>query len=69
MLPDEVQVDTEPKAQSATQISDHDSILEWAGESSRRRKIRRVAFSVSIVIAGLMALGIVGLLAWVISWQ
>ncbi len=34
----EVQVDTEPRAEAATQISGHDdSILEWAGEHSRHR--------------------------------
>jgi eukaryotic-like serine/threonine-protein kinase len=69
VLPDEVQVDTEPKAQAATQISDHESILEWAGESSRRRKVRRLVTSVTIAVAGLLALGIVGLLAWVMTGQ
>jgi eukaryotic-like serine/threonine-protein kinase len=68
VLPDEVQVDTEPRAQASTHISDHDSILEWAGEHSRHQRIRRTVMSITVLIAALLALGIVGTLAWVTFW-
>jgi hypothetical protein len=70
VLPDEVQVDTEPRAQASTQISDHDSILEWAGEHSRhRRRARRTVISITILVAALLALGIVGMLAWLMFFH
>jgi serine/threonine protein kinase len=66
-LAEEVQVDTEPRAQSMTQITDHDSILEWAGETrKRRRKIRRAVISVVVAVVGLLALGVTGVVTWVL---
>jgi eukaryotic-like serine/threonine-protein kinase len=65
VLTDEVQADTEPKAQRTTEITDHDSILEWAGESSKRRRARRVMIS-AIVIGGLLALTVAGLVTLVL---
>jgi serine/threonine protein kinase len=64
---EEVQVDTEPRAQATTQISDHDSILEWADETrKKRRKTRRAVISVAVVLAGLLALGVAALVTWVV---
>jgi serine/threonine protein kinase len=64
---EEVQVDTEPRAQATTQISDHDSILEWADETrKKRRKTRRAVISVAVVLAGLLALGVAALVTWVL---
>jgi eukaryotic-like serine/threonine-protein kinase len=62
---EEVQVDTEPRAQATTQISDHDSILEWADETrKKRRRTRRAVMSVAMVLAGLLALGVAALVTW-----
>jgi len=67
-LAEEIRVDTEPRAQSTTEISDHDSILEWADETSRkRRKVRRVIISTAMVIAAILAAGIVGTVTWVLT--
>jgi hypothetical protein len=59
-------VDTEPRAQASTQISDHDSLLEWAGEHSRYRRARRTFVRGALAVAALLAISIVALLAWVI---
>ena len=68
VLPDEPQVDTEPRAQSTTQISEPDSILEWVDENTRRRrKMRRTL--ISVAVAGVLTLGIAGLLSWVLMSQ
>ncbi len=64
VLPDEIQVDTEPKAQGSTEISDNESILEWAGESSRRRRLmRRVVIGVAGLL-GVLTLVAAGAAAW-----
>jgi serine/threonine-protein kinase len=66
-LAEEVQVDTEPRAQATTQISDHDSILEWADETrKKRRKTRRAVITVAVVLAGLLALTVAGLVTWML---
>jgi len=65
VLPDEPQVDTEPKAQSSTQISDEDSILEWAGTQGRkRRRVRRAVIGLAVAVIGAAAIGIAALIAW-----
>ena len=65
VLAEDAQVDTEPRSQSATQISDHDSIMEWADESSRqRRATRRIVIGV-MVLVGILALAGAALAAWV----
>lgn len=57
-LPDEPQVDTEPKAQSATQISDADSILDWVDMQSRqRRRFRRLMWVLATVVVGALTVG------------
>ena len=54
-LPDEPQVDTEPKAQSATQISDADSILDWVDLHSRqRRRFRRMMWLLATAVLGML---------------
>jgi serine/threonine-protein kinase len=64
----EVQEDTEPRAQSATQISGHDdSILEWAGEQGKRRRFRRLAIAVALALGTLIALGVAALAAWLVN--
>ena len=66
-LAEEIQVDTEPKAQASTQISDHESILEWVDETRRqRRKARRVMMTAAIAVAGLLALSVAGIVTWVL---
>jgi serine/threonine-protein kinase len=60
----EVQVDTEPRAESATQISGpDDSILEWAGAQGKRRRFWRIAIAVAVVL-GTVFLGGAALVAW-----
>jgi serine/threonine protein kinase len=64
---EEVQVDTEPRAQGTTQIGDHDSILEWADETrKKRRRTRRAVISVAVGLVGLLALGVAGLVTWML---
>ncbi|MBI2806362.1 MAG: serine/threonine protein kinase [Planctomycetes bacterium] len=64
-LAEETQVDTEPRAQSSTQISDADSILEWVDVNRRKRRLAR-RVTLILVVAALLALGIAltGLLGW-----
>jgi serine/threonine protein kinase len=60
----EVQVDTEPRAESATQISGHDdSILEWAGEQGKRRRFWRIAIA-GLVLSALVLAGVGAYVAW-----
>ena len=66
-LADDVQVDTEPKAQASTQISDHDSILEWVDLTRRkRRRFRRVMMFAALAFTGLLALTVAGIVTWVL---
>ncbi len=69
-LPEEPQVDTEPKAQSSTQISDEESILEWVGTHSRRqRRFRRTVIILAVALAGVAALATAAVAALVMSGQ
>lgn len=64
---DEPQVDTEPRAQSSTQVTDEESILEWVGEQSRmRRKSRRRLIFGAIAVAAVGALAAAGIAAWLL---
>lgn len=61
VLPDEVeaepQVDTEPRAQGATQVSDADSILDWVDLQARqRRRFRRTILLLMTAVLGMMTL-------------
>jgi serine/threonine-protein kinase len=68
MPEEEPQVDTEPRAQGTTKISDEDSILEWVGAHSRhRRRVRRTLFLLAFSIIGMVILGGAALAAWFIS--
>jgi serine/threonine protein kinase len=67
ILPD-VQVDTEPRAHSATFIGEHDdSILEWAGTQSKRRRLRRNLLSAALALCAIAALGAAALAAWMFN--
>ncbi len=69
-LSEDQQVDTEPRAQSSTQISDEDSILEWVDEHGRqRRKTRRRMITAALVVSGLLALAVAAVATWVLSNQ
>lgn len=59
----EVLVDTEPRAQAPTEVSGHDdSILEWAGEQGKRRRMRR------LILALVAALAVVGAAGAALAW-
>jgi serine/threonine protein kinase len=60
----DVQVDTEPRALSVTKVSDDDSILEWADQSRRSRRLRRVIIAIALLFFGMLALGTAAILAW-----
>ncbi|HZZ81416.1 MAG TPA: hypothetical protein VFE62_23140, partial [Gemmataceae bacterium] len=62
----DVQVDTEPRAQSSTQITGpDDSILEWADERGRqRRRQRRIAILIALAAAAVIGLGAGAIYAW-----
>jgi eukaryotic-like serine/threonine-protein kinase len=61
------QVDTEPRDLPSTQISDQDSILEWVDINRRhRRKVRSVIIA-AVAFAGVLALGVAALMAWVLT--
>ncbi|MBI3821925.1 MAG: serine/threonine protein kinase [Planctomycetes bacterium] len=68
-LAEEIQVDTEPRAQGSTEISDHDSILEWADATRKQRQVRRRIISVAVVLLGILALAVAGVVGWVIAQQ
>ena len=70
-LNEAVQVDTEPRAQGPTQISDHDSILEWVDVKRRSRRRMRCTWQslLPCAFAALMAIGVAGLVAWVLMHQ
>ncbi len=56
LLP-EPQGDTEPRAQGSTEVTDAESILEWAGtQSKQRRGLRRVVITAVVIGVGLLAL-------------
>ena len=64
----EVQADTEPRAQSATQIGVHDdSILEWAGTHSKHRRHRRNLLAGVFALGAIAALGATALAAWLLN--
>ncbi len=64
----EVQADTEPRAQSATQIGGHDdSILEWAGTHSKHRRHRRNLFIALAALSAIAALGVAATAAWLLN--
>jgi serine/threonine-protein kinase len=67
-LAEDVQADTEVRAQSTTQISDHDSLLQWADETrKKRRRLRRLILSVAVMVVGLVALGGAATVTWALS--
>jgi serine/threonine protein kinase len=61
---EELQVDTEPRAQAATKISDQDSILEWVDVKRRRR--RRLIAVVGIA-CGVIVAAIAGVVIWMLA--
>jgi serine/threonine-protein kinase len=64
-LPEEVQVDTEPRAQTSTQISDAESILDWVDVNRKqRRRVRRFVLA-AVLALGLLGLTVAGVLAWI----
>jgi serine/threonine protein kinase len=64
VLPDDLQQDTEPRAQSATHVGDEESILEWVDTHSReRRRFRRILLAVAAG-AATITLIVAALLAW-----
>jgi serine/threonine protein kinase len=64
----ELQVDTEPRAQLATQIGGHDdSILEWAGTHSKHRRHRRNLLAAVFALGAIAALGATALAAWLFN--
>jgi eukaryotic-like serine/threonine-protein kinase len=66
-LSEEPQVDTEPRAQGATQISDADSILDWVDMHSRqRRRMRRTLLLLALALAGMLTIGAAAFVTWAI---
>jgi eukaryotic-like serine/threonine-protein kinase len=64
----EPQVDTEPRAQGSTHISDEESILEWVGEQSKQKRfMRRAIISVVALVGAMLALGAAAGLVWYMS--
>ncbi len=63
-LGDDMQVATEPQAQSTTQIGEAESVLDWVEICRRRRLVRRVLISSGVIGLGLLALGAVAATAW-----
>ena len=66
-LADEVGVDTEPRAQTTTDVSDHESILEWANQTRRHRRTRRAIISGLAILFGVAALGVAVWTAWYLT--
>ncbi len=64
----DLQVDTEPKAQSSTQVTDEQSILDWVDtqRKERRRWIRKVV--IGAVLATLIITSAVASVVWMF-WQ
>src|SRR5437867_4212380 len=67
MLAEEVQVDTEPRSQSATRINDHESILDWADQTRRHRRFRRSIAALAAFLLGAVALGATAVIAWLLT--
>jgi serine/threonine-protein kinase len=66
-LSEQVQVDTEPRNQSATQINESDSLYDWANQSSKSRRRQRVILWIIAILFGLLSLGTAGVLLWMLS--
>ena len=64
----DLQVDTEPKAQSSTQVTDEQSILDWVDtqRKERRRWVRKVV--IGAVLATLIITSAVASVVWMF-WQ
>jgi serine/threonine protein kinase len=61
------QVDTEPRALPSTDISDHDSILEWVDTNRRHRRKVRTYVIAALAFAALLGMGVAGLMVWVMT--
>lgn len=67
---EEAQGDTEPRARASTQISDHDSILEWVGSQSKeRRKARQWWIVIALLLCGIITAGVAAVTAWFLIQQ
>jgi serine/threonine-protein kinase len=65
VLGEDKQIDTEPRAESATQVNEQDSILEWADQSRKQRKLRRSLLAALLFAAGVVALGSAVGIVWI----
>ena len=66
-LAEEIQVDTESRAQSTTQINDQESVLDWADQTRRHRRRRRTIVAIAALLLGAVALGAAGVVAWLLT--
>lgn len=62
-LGDDPPIDTEPRAQTTTQISDEESILDWVDQNRREREAWR-RWMIAAAIMGLLVLGAVTYYLW-----
>lgn len=60
----DVQVDTEPHAQSSTHINDEDSILDWVDANRKQKRFGRLILIASIAALSVALLAGSGLLWW-----
>lgn len=60
-LEEVLQVDTEPRAQAATRITDADSVLDWVDTKRRRRRRWYLAIALT---CGVILAGIAGVVMW-----
>ncbi|MBI1832477.1 MAG: serine/threonine protein kinase, partial [Planctomycetes bacterium] len=63
-LGDDPQVDTDPRAQATTHISDEESIHEWVDQTRQERQRTRRILGAALALAGLLAVGVGAYLAW-----
>ncbi len=61
----DVQLDTEPKTQSSTQVTDEQSILDWV-DTQRKERQRWIR---AILIGGAAALAVTGLTSGMLAWM
>ena len=60
----DVQVDTEPRAQNSTKISDEDSILDWVDANRKHRRFLRHSFVAGVLLATSATLLVGAALLW-----